>query len=107
MLEKFGVVPSLVAEPCPPAPSSLASHANVGREEARGKSLRVVTWSIARGLKSDDAPSSHNLMDQQASVMKEVLRWERSYGCDVLALQECADCKPTSELAEIRVCWFR
>ena len=38
-------------------------------------------------------------MDQQASVVKEVLRWQRSYGCDVLALQECDGGMPLSELS--------
>ena len=62
--------------------------------------LRVATWNIAGGLKSDDSPSAYSLTDQQASVMREVLRWERSYGCDVLALQECEGGEALAELAD-------
>ena len=62
--------------------------------------MRVLIWNIAGGLKSDDAPPSHSLIDQQANVIQEVLRWERSYGCDVLALQECEGAEQLSELAD-------
>ena len=62
--------------------------------------LRAATWNIAGGLKSDDTPSAYSLTDQHASVVREVLRWERSYGCDVLALQECEGREALAELAD-------
>jgi len=109
VFQKLGVAPGLVPAREPYAPLSSVSRVVPAQAGARRQSvleggesqrtLRVLTWNIAGGLKSDDAPSSHSLMDQQASVVKEVLRWERSYGCDVLALQECDGDMPLSELS--------
>ena len=91
VLQKLGVAPALVPVRETHAASSRSSPTAVGplqENERRPRMLRVATWNIAGGKKSDDAPSAYSLTDQQASVMREVLRWERSYGCDVLALQE-------------------
>ena len=84
VLEKLGVAPALVSARVPHAPSTTRSYAAGPDGQARPKSLpergafkgalRVVTWNVAGGLKSDDAPSSHSLMDQHANIMKEVLR---------------------------------
>ena len=92
VLQKLGLAPALVPVRETHAVLSKGSMSAVGslqERERRQCMLRVATWNIAGGLKSDDAPSAYGLTDQRASVMSEVLRWKRSYGCDVLALQEC------------------
>ena len=83
VLQKLGVAPALVSARQPHAPSSTGSHVAGAGGETRAKSLlerggrqgalRVVTWNVAGGLKSDDAPSSHSLMDQQANVMLSLI----------------------------------
>ena len=103
MLQRLGVAPALVPVRETRVVSSKGSLASVGslhERERRQRMLRVATWNIAGGLKSDDAPSAYSLTDQHASVVREVLRWERSYGCDVLALQECEGREALAELAD-------
>ena len=104
VLVKLGVAPALVPAREPHAVLRKVSPAAVdGALSERGGlqcMFRVATWNVAGGLKSDDAPSAYSLIDQHASVMREVLRWERSYGCDVLALQECQAGEALAELGE-------
>ena len=56
---------------------------------SRQHMIRVASWNIAGGQKSDDAPATYSMDDQEAFVAKEIGRWVQSYGCDVIALQEC------------------
>ena len=51
--------------------------------------LRCATWNIAGGHRSSLAPESFSLDDQRSAVVREIRRWQTSFGCDVLALQEC------------------
>ena len=55
----------------------------------QGRVIRVATWNIAGGQRSEEAPERFSAEDQRSAVMHEIRRWHISYGCDVLALQEC------------------
>ena len=80
----------------------------VGRGKDSGeRALRIATWNIAGGLVSAQAPRGYTARDQRAKVMCEILRWDGSFGCDVVALQECegtdayAELSATHELAGV------
>ena len=61
---------------------------------------RIATWNIAGGLRSAQAPEQFSEKDQRAAVIGEILRWERAFGCDVLALQECEGAGAYAELLQ-------
>ena len=44
------------------------------------------------------APKGYGAEDQRARQMAEILRWERSFGADVVALQECEEATAYREL---------
>ena len=65
------------------------------------RALRVATWNIADGadgLLSAQAPPKYSMLDKRTRVMREVERWGSVFGCDVLALQECATSQGYAEL---------
>ena len=69
-----------------------------GAGGAGGGLLRVATWNIAGGLKSDQAPERFSVEDQRAAVVGEVLRWRSAFGVDLIALQECEGPEAMAEL---------
>jgi len=96
ILRRFGTVPSLTPSRVDggvPQGSGAAQGGSRGESVAERRrpvcAARVVTWNIAGGHKSAQAPETYNAEDQRAKVMSEILRWSRSYRCDVIALQEC------------------
>ena len=96
VLRRFGTVPSL-------APSHVGGAVQQGHgvvqsggrvegvSEGRRPAcvLRIASWNIAGGHKSAQSPGTYRAEDQRAKVMSEIQRWNRSYRCDVIALQEC------------------
>jgi len=75
----------------------------VGAAPSRGRGpnvemLGVASWNIAGGHKSVQAPKGYGAEDQRARQMAEILRWERSFGADVVALQECEEATAYREL---------
>ena len=126
VLQKFVTVPSFAAAPCNVgsfdggrrcAVLGVGDCAAGGREAsglAEGGALseppapplapsgvRVATWNVAGGLRSAQAPQGYNIRDQRYAVTREILRWEKAYGCDVVALQECEAADPYVELAGV------
>ena len=95
VLERVGTAPALVPRRetgeniaglgGASVPDVGGGHADAGRQRL----IRVATWNVAGGKKSDDAPATYSMADQEAYVAREISRWVRSYGCDVIALQEC------------------
>ena len=113
VLRKFVTVPSLLSVGVPSAGRPSCAPTSAGGAAAAGcadgltgdavaagstggraryaavRAMRLATWNIAGGLTSDQAPKGYNSEDQRAGVMQEVMRWRGSFGCDVVALQEC------------------
>ena len=107
VLRMFGTVPSLVPRSEPERRVGDAGGASASRagpasgvEDRRGEMriARVATWNIAGGHRSAQAPEAFSAEDQRAAVMGEILRWSRSFACDVVALQECESVGAYEEL---------
>jgi endonuclease/exonuclease/phosphatase family metal-dependent hydrolase len=64
--------------------------------ESGVRTVKVCTWNISAGRRSDEAPTSWVLADQEAAVIQEILKW----GCDVVALQEVITKEPLQCLLE-------
>ena len=62
--------------------------------------VHVASWNIAGGQRSAEAPARFSEQDQRAAVMAEICRWHKSYGCDVIALQECEFAEGYEELLQ-------
>lgn len=97
-LQKLGTVPCLTRRAGSVHASDAAARMDVhegmvvgcaGKHEKQAPAIRIVTWNVAGGHRSAQAPSTYNEKDQRAAVMGEVLRWCRTFACDVIALQEC------------------
>ena len=124
VLRKFVTVPSLLSVGVPSAGRPSCAPTSAGGAAAAGcadgltgdavaagstggraryaavRAMRLATWNIAGGLTSDQAPKGYNSEDQRAGVMQEVMRWSGSFGCDVVALQECEGSGAYAELLE-------
>ena len=84
--------------------SAVAGHGISARHrEQQPKEMRVVTWNVAGGHRSAQAASRYSDADQRAAVLAEVLRWKQTFGCDIIALQECESCEAYRELEETHV----
>jgi hypothetical protein len=62
--------------------------------------LRVASWNIAGGHRSAQAPQNYSAEDQRSALLREIQRWQRAFGLDVLALQECEEADPILDLTK-------